>query len=74
MSILPVVGVRLVLAALSRTGFIALRQKGSHLFLKNHTTGKVTSVPVHPGDISRGLLNTIIKQAGLTVKEFIELL
>jgi predicted RNA binding protein YcfA (HicA-like mRNA interferase family) len=40
-------------------------QKGSHLQLKHHQKpGKVT-VPMHSGDIPKGTVNSILKQAGL---------
>lgn len=34
----------------------------------------MTSVPMHPGDVNRGLVRAIIKQADLTEKEFLDLL
>jgi len=41
------------------------RRKGSHLQLEHPVKkGKVT-VPVHGGDIPKGTLNAILKQAGL---------
>ena len=40
-------------------------QKGSHLQLTHRVKkGKVT-IPVHGGDIPKGTLNAILKQAGL---------
>ena len=74
MSILPILAARVVISALLRAGFVILRQKGSHVFLKNPLTGKVTSVPLHTKDLTRGLLTAIIKQAGLTVQQFLRLL
>lgn len=73
MSILPILTARQVVSILLRAGFTVLRQKGSHIFLKNLSTKKSTSVPMHPGDLNRGLLTTIIKQAGFTVKQFLKL-
>ena len=60
--------------ALERAGFVRSRQKGSHLRLLNPDTGRTTLVPLHPGDLPKPLLQTIIRQAGLTVEQFIELL
>jgi len=63
-----------VIKALSKVGFVPVRQKGSHIILKNEE-GVVIVVPNHPGeDIGRGLLLKIIKQAGLTKEEFLKLL
>lgn len=65
---------RAVLQKLARAGFRILYIKGSHYYLKHPITKRITSIPMHGGkDIDRGLLSKIIKQAGLLVKEFIEL-
>lgn len=34
----------------------------------------MTSVPIHPGDVDRGLLKKIIKQADLSESDFRDLL
>lgn len=39
--------------------------KGSHRRFKNFKTGKVTEVPFHNGELSKGLERAILKQAGL---------
>lgn len=56
---------------LKRAGFIATRQKGSHVRLEKYTgekTIKIT-VPIH-AELKKGTLNRIIKDAGLTLEEF----
>ena len=63
-----------LIVVLKKIGFEESRQTGSHLILSNKKTKKIISVPIHSKDIKRGLLFGIIKQAGLTIKEFIELL
>jgi len=74
MSILPVLNSRIVIQKLTHAGFLFVYAKGSHYFFKHPTTNKITSVPVHGGkDIGRGLLSKIVKQAGLSSKEFINL-
>jgi len=63
-----------IVKILNKIGFETVRQKGSHLILK-HPDGRVTVVPVHPGEqIGRGLLSKIIKDAKLTREEFLKLL
>jgi predicted RNA binding protein YcfA (HicA-like mRNA interferase family) len=63
-----------VLKALEKIGFIRIRQKGSHLFLR-HPDGRTTVVPNHKGEeIGRGLLQEIIKDAKLSKEEFLNLL
>ena len=60
---------------LTRQGFIVTHQRGSHRYYKSPTTGKiVTSVPMHPGDLNRGLLKKILKQVGWSEEEFQKLL
>ena len=47
---------------LAKIGFKAVRQEGSHIFLR-HEDGRTTTIPNHPGEkIDRGLLNKIIKR------------
>lgn len=70
----PTLKPREVVGALKKIGFEEIRQTGSHLILANKSNRKVASVPMHSKDIKRGLLMAIIKDAGLTKKEFVELL
>ncbi|HEY6168740.1 MAG TPA: type II toxin-antitoxin system HicA family toxin [Verrucomicrobiae bacterium] len=59
-----------VIAALRRAGFVVLRIKGSHHFLR-HADGRTTVVPVHAGEtIGPGLLNKILKDAEMEIEEF----
>ena len=63
-----------VVKALSKVGFRVVRQRGSHVIMK-HPDGRVTVIPLHPGeDIGRGLLMKIIKDARITREEFLKLL
>jgi predicted RNA binding protein YcfA (HicA-like mRNA interferase family) len=72
---LPALTARKVIRALKRAGFIEDRQKGSHLILINPDTMTRTVVPVHAGrTIKEPLLRAIVRDAGLTIDEFIELL
>ena len=65
-----------LIAALERAGFATVRAKGSHHVLAHVTDAtRYTIVPVHGGkDIPRHLVHKIIKQAGLTISEFLALL
>lgn len=68
---------REVIRALSKLGFYAVNQKGSHVKLRKKSDGKVITVivPVHANKpVKRTLLRKIIKDAGLTVEEFCRLL
>ncbi len=74
MSIIPVINARKMLAILAKAGFQITRQAGSHIRLQNSVTQRSTTVPLHAGDLSRGLTNGILRQAGLSNKIFLELL
>jgi predicted RNA binding protein YcfA (HicA-like mRNA interferase family) len=73
---LPSLTARKVLQALDRAGFVQSRTSGSHVRLvkASDPTHGVT-VPLHGGkDLRRSTVRSIIKQAGLTLAEFLELL
>ena len=54
-----------MLKLLKDDGWVEKTQKGSHLQLVHPSKpGKVT-VPAHNGDIPKGTMNAILKQAGL---------
>lgn len=56
---------------LERLGFVAVRQRGSHVQYR-HADGRGTTVPLHKGrDIAPALLRQITKDIGLTVEEFL---
>lgn len=74
MSILPILTARAVMQKLIHAGFRFIYAKGNHYFFRHSVTNRITSIPVHGGkNIGRGLLSKIIKQAGLSIKEFIKL-
>jgi predicted RNA binding protein YcfA (HicA-like mRNA interferase family) len=74
MSILPILPTRVIMSKLLRAGFRYVYTKGSHYYFRHSISGRTTAVPFHGGkDIGRGLLNKIIKQAGLSIKDFIKL-
>jgi predicted RNA binding protein YcfA (HicA-like mRNA interferase family) len=74
MGTLPMLTARQVIRALENAGFRIERQKGSHVRLKHHD-GRAATVPVHPGqDVGRGLLRKILRDAELTVEDFLKLL
>ncbi len=74
MSRLPTVKPQDVVKALKRAGFEEHHQRGSHLYLWHQEKRLMTSVPRHPGDLARGTLRAILRQAALSSEEFISLL
>jgi predicted RNA binding protein YcfA (HicA-like mRNA interferase family) len=75
MTRLPVVTPRQLLRALERAGFFVHRTSGSHYLLRHRTDPKrAATVPYHAADIKPGTLRSILKQAGLTLEELIQLL
>ena len=74
MSGLPVVSGREVLHALGKIGYTLDRQQGSHMILIQQVApNRRLTVPNHH-EIAKGTLRAIIRQAGLTVDEFRDLL
>lgn len=79
---LPRVKASEVIRALERLGFQQVRQKGSHVILKKQifveedgeeqTLEVGCVVPLHQKDVAVGTLNNILKQAGVSVEEFIQ--
>ncbi|MDT4952314.1 MAG: hypothetical protein QOJ02_452 [Acidobacteriota bacterium] len=69
---LPALKPKIVIRALERNGFYIHHTTGSHYILKKEKL-RVT-IPYHNKDLKPGTLASIIKQAGLTVEEFLDLL
>ncbi|MEZ4669767.1 MAG: type II toxin-antitoxin system HicA family toxin [Anaerolineae bacterium] len=74
MTKLPVVNGRECISALQRGGFVIDRQKGSHITLIRDNPFARATVPNHNKALKPGTLRSIIRQAGLTVDEFVALL
>jgi predicted RNA binding protein YcfA (HicA-like mRNA interferase family) len=72
---LPSVSGERVVRALKRAGFVELRQKDSHISLERRVGADVfkTVVPMHP-ELAKGTLSDILKQCGLKLQEFLDLL
>jgi predicted RNA binding protein YcfA (HicA-like mRNA interferase family) len=70
---LPRISSREAIRALERLGFEQVRQTGSHVVMKMITKeGEIGCVvPVHR-ELKVGTLNGILKQARVTVEEFVE--
>lgn len=72
---LPVVSGQQLIRALEEFGYVAVRQKGSHVRLRHKTDpGRLPlSVPLH-GTIATGLLRRILRDAHVTVQQLVDAL
>ncbi len=70
---LPRISSREVIRALERLGFEQVRQTGSHVVMKKQTEEGAIGcvVPVHR-ELKAGTLSSVLKQARVTVEEFIQ--
>ncbi|KAM3101407.1 type II toxin-antitoxin system HicA family toxin [Phormidesmis sp. 146-12] len=79
---LPRVKATEVIRALERLGFEQVRQKGSHVILKKQVTlgeGEEQEtievgcvVPLHQKEVAVGTLSNILRQADVSIEEFIQ--
>jgi predicted RNA binding protein YcfA (HicA-like mRNA interferase family) len=64
---------REIIKRLKKLGFTFDRQAaGSHEIWFNAATQRYTTVPNHPGDMPEGTLRAILKQADVTVEQFLD--
>ena len=70
---LPLIPARKLINALLRLGFYIDHQKGSHIVLKSADDTRTLVVPDHP-EIDRGTLKAILKQPGIDIKAFLDVL
>ena len=70
---LPNVSGRECIRALEKRGFYFKRQEGSHVILRRDDPFAQISVPLHK-ELDLGTLRSLIRQAGLSVDEFVNLL
>ena len=63
-----------VIRKLREAGFVFDRQaRGSHEIWWNPQTRARTTVPHHPGELPEGTLRAILRQARLSIDEFLKL-
>jgi predicted RNA binding protein YcfA (HicA-like mRNA interferase family) len=62
-----------VVKAFQKAGWIISRHRSSHVILEREGMEATLSVPVHKGkDVKRGTLRDLIKDAGMSVDQFLE--
>jgi predicted RNA binding protein YcfA (HicA-like mRNA interferase family) len=65
---LPVLSGAEVVRTLERLGFVVVRQRGSHIVLRKGVSGCV--VPNHR-ELKLGTLSGVLKQAGVSIDDFV---
>mgnify|MGYP005851760381 CR=1 FL=1 len=72
MSKLPAVSSSDLVRVVKKFGFVEQRQKGSHLHLKRDSDKRRITIPIHKGrDIPKGTLTAILKDANISIEEFL---
>jgi len=63
---------RQIVKRMNHCGFEFYRQAaGSHEIWYNKATGLYTTIPNHPGDMPEGTLRAVLKQARISIDEFL---
>jgi predicted RNA binding protein YcfA (HicA-like mRNA interferase family) len=73
MSKLPVISGRQLIRVLERLGFAVDRQRGSHVMLFRSDPPTTLSVPDH-SELDRGTLRALLRQAGISPSQLMDLL
>jgi predicted RNA binding protein YcfA (HicA-like mRNA interferase family) len=74
MTKLPVVSGKDLVKALAKIGYLSDHQTGSHIILRHHAPPhRRLTIPNHK-EIAKGTLKNIIREAGLTIEELLEVL
>jgi len=71
---LPVVSPQKLVKVLEMKGFVLDRIRGSHHVYVHPETKVTVSLPIHRKEIKKGILLDLMKQAGITREELIDLL
>lgn len=73
MSRLPRISGQECVRALAKAGFFLRRQEGSHMIVRRSNPFTQLVVPDHK-ELDRGTLRAIIRQTGLSIEDFMNLL
>ncbi|MBI4272908.1 type II toxin-antitoxin system HicA family toxin [Candidatus Uhrbacteria bacterium] len=72
MSYIPIITARKLIPILQRMGFVIVRQRGSHIHLLHGINKNIKiTVPMHSRDLAKPTIVSILKQAGISIEEFI---
>lgn len=74
MTRIPVVSGRDLVKGFARIGYLKDHQRGSHIILRQESPPyRRLTIPDHK-EIAKGTLRTILREAGITLEEFRELI
>ncbi len=74
MSKLKLINAQMMEKLLLRSGFVKVRQKGSHAFYR-HPDGRVTTVPHHKAKaLARPLIREILREIEISIEDYNSLL
>ena len=72
---LPVISGKKLLRILIGHNYIALRRKGSHVFVESNDRKRGTAIPIHGNeDLGPGLLKSILNDLELTNEDLLRML
>ena len=71
---LPTISSKEMMKALLKADFYIHHQTGSHIILKREFDKKRVTLPFHNIDLHRGIVKSILNQAGLNEEKFLKLL
>ncbi|MBD3343726.1 MAG: addiction module toxin, HicA family [Chitinivibrionales bacterium] len=74
MSKLPAIKPRFAIRALKKAGYKIDHQTGSYVILEKPGHPSIITVPMHNIDLKKGTLKAILKQAGLSNDDFLNLI
>lgn len=69
---LPPVKPKNVISKFKKLGYMIDRQTGSHVVMYNSKTKKRVVIPYHIKDLPKGTFSHILKEANVSVEEFLE--
>ena len=71
----PRISGKVAVQLLEKQGYVLIRIRGSHYYLRKSGSTALVVIPVHGNrDLPAGTLRAIIRQAGMTVEQFAALI
>ena len=72
---LPIISGKNLLKLLKKYGFLEVRKKGSHVFVRDASGNFSTIIPVHGNeDLGKGLLKSILNDLNVSIEDLVDML